>query len=293
VSTLPPPAVVPTREISETEPVNPDPATAAERSAIADVEPAVPGSGEDANVRVDQRPPLEVSALEMEARLLDGVQPEYPDEARRVGVAGNVILRTWVDRDGTVTNVSRLTGDETLARAAMDAVRQWQYRPWVDDGGEPVDVVTSVVIRFSIVPAEPVSTPAARAGDAAPEIPIPPCTAPRQVALTTGQLVSFANGAETLALQLVRVAPSLEGGTAAVFYWIRTARPWWTGDRADSGEVRERLSEAAGALDPETYVEFTLTGSGRAEVAVSPDGSLEVGATDAGRGANAFTICRS
>lgn len=244
--------------------------------------------------------PVEVSALDMEARVIEPAQPVYPDEARLAGVAGTVVLRAWVGRDGRVMDVARLTGDEVLARAAMDAVREWRYRPWSPEGGDPVDVVTSVVVRFApreTAGAAAVPTPATPErldGEPPAAPPIPPCSAPRQVTLATGQLASFAMSTETLALYLARIAPSLtaEGGMTIASYWLRTDQPWWAGDRIDPGGIGEQLSEASDMLGPGSYVQFTLAAGGRLRTAISPTESLEVELSDAGRTASMFTVCQ-
>ncbi len=83
----------------------------------------------------------------MEGNLTHRVQPEYPLLARQVRVQGKVVLRAMISREGTIENLQVLTGHPMLIPAAVDAVRQWRYRPYVLNG-EPVEVETEVTVNF-------------------------------------------------------------------------------------------------------------------------------------------------
>ena len=71
------------------------------------------------------------------------VYPVYPDVRAR----GVVALTARVDSDGTVRTVRIVSGDRALAAAAVRAVRQWRYRPYLKDG-QPVATETNIVISF-------------------------------------------------------------------------------------------------------------------------------------------------
>lgn len=81
--------------------------------------------------------------------LLKYVQPLYPDTARDRHIEGTVVLSAVVTRDGTVKGLKPVTGDPLLLKAAESAVRNWVYSPYRING-EPVDVDTEIVIRFSL-----------------------------------------------------------------------------------------------------------------------------------------------
>jgi len=83
----------------------------------------------------------------MEGNLIFRVQPDYPSLARQVRVQGQVILRAVISREGTIENLQVLSGHPMLVRAAVDAVRQWKYRPYLLNG-EPVEVETEVKVNF-------------------------------------------------------------------------------------------------------------------------------------------------
>jgi protein TonB len=93
---------------------------------------------------VTHRPPL---SRMMEGNLIFRVQPDYPALARQVQVQGQVVLRAMISREGTIENLQVLSGHPMLVRAAVDAVRQWRYRPYVLND-EPVAVETEVKVNF-------------------------------------------------------------------------------------------------------------------------------------------------
>lgn len=83
----------------------------------------------------------------MEGNLIFRVQPDYPDLARRARIQGLVMLRAVISREGTIENLQVLSGHPMLVQAAVKAVQQWRYRPYVLNG-EPVEVETQVTVKF-------------------------------------------------------------------------------------------------------------------------------------------------
>jgi len=83
----------------------------------------------------------------LEGNLILRVQTDYPALARQVRVQGQVVLRAMIRREGTIENLQVLSGHPMLVRAAVDAVRQWRYRPYLLNG-EPVEVETEVRVNF-------------------------------------------------------------------------------------------------------------------------------------------------
>lgn len=82
-----------------------------------------------------------------QANLLHQVKPLYPATARTVRVQGAVVMEAVIDRAGRVENLRVLSGHPVLVPAALDAVRQWRYRPTLLNG-EPVEVITLVTVNF-------------------------------------------------------------------------------------------------------------------------------------------------
>ena len=79
--------------------------------------------------------------------LIKRVQPTYPQAALAVHAQGAVQIEATVTKEGNVTNLKVLKGDAVLARAALDAVRQWRYKPYYLDG-QPVEIQTQITVNF-------------------------------------------------------------------------------------------------------------------------------------------------
>lgn len=77
------------------------------------------------------------------------VNPSYPQEARKDRIQGTVRLHVIIGRDGRVQHLELISGHPVLAKAAIEAVRQWGYRPTLLNG-EPVEVDTVVDVVFSL-----------------------------------------------------------------------------------------------------------------------------------------------
>jgi protein TonB len=75
-----------------------------------------------------------ISSKAAEQLLAQRVPPKYPVEARPQGAQGTVVLKEVVDESGKVAGVRLVEGNATLATAAIKAVKQWRYRPYVHDG---------------------------------------------------------------------------------------------------------------------------------------------------------------
>ncbi len=85
----------------------------------------------------------------MEGNLIYKVQPMYPPLARAARIQGPVHLRAIISRTGTIENLQAIDGHPMLVGAALDAVRQWRYRPFILNG-DPVEVETQVTVNFSL-----------------------------------------------------------------------------------------------------------------------------------------------
>jgi periplasmic protein TonB len=81
--------------------------------------------------------------------LIHKVQPKYPQEAVEERIEGTVRLHAVIGRDGSVAQLEIVSGYPALASAALDAVRQWKYRPSLLNG-EPVEVDTTIDVIFSL-----------------------------------------------------------------------------------------------------------------------------------------------
>jgi protein TonB len=79
--------------------------------------------------------------------LIKQVQPRYPVNALSTHTQGAVQIEATIDKEGRVVNPRVLSGSPLLATAALDAVRQWRYKPYYLDG-DPVEIQTQITIRF-------------------------------------------------------------------------------------------------------------------------------------------------
>ncbi|HUV71201.1 MAG TPA: TonB family protein [Terracidiphilus sp.] len=117
------------------------------------------GSGGELNPFGDdsQRPvvrarvtgPVRVSGLAVEGLLIRKTMPVYPPIAKASGTQGTVVLQATIAGDGSTENLRVVSGPAILQRAAMDAVKEWRYRPYLLSG-EPVEVETTVNVVFKL-----------------------------------------------------------------------------------------------------------------------------------------------
>jgi len=111
----------------------------------------VPGGwGDNIPAVIPARPvavrPLLVSHL-AEANLLYRVQPIYPPIARQARIQGAVELRAIISKAGTIENLVVVRGHPMLVKSALEAVRQWRYRPYLLNN-EPFEVETEITVNF-------------------------------------------------------------------------------------------------------------------------------------------------
>jgi protein TonB len=118
---------------------------------------ALPGIGCDpfncGAARPDVRPVVQakphISSGVMEGMLIVKVLPVYPVMAREMRVAGRVELQATIARNGTIENLRVVDGPALLQAAAVEAVRQWRYRPYLLNG-DPVEVETTINVDFKL-----------------------------------------------------------------------------------------------------------------------------------------------
>ena len=99
----------------------------------------------------DSKPPqrVRVSAGVSQGLLIHKVNPTYPPEARSARVQGVVLLRAMISKDGRIIDLHVISGDPMLAPAAIGAVEQWRYKPYLLKG-DPVEVETEIQVNFQL-----------------------------------------------------------------------------------------------------------------------------------------------
>ena len=75
--------------------------------------------------------------------------PKYPKKARNKGIQGTVLLHVIISKTGDVATVELISGELLLATAAIDAVKQWKYKPYLLQGN-PVEIDTQVQVNFTL-----------------------------------------------------------------------------------------------------------------------------------------------
>ncbi len=81
------------------------------------------------------------------AMILKRIEPQYPLLAHQGHISGNVVLSAVIGVDGKIKNLSAVSGHPLLVESAMNAVRQWVYKPTLLNG-VPAEVVTEIVVHF-------------------------------------------------------------------------------------------------------------------------------------------------
>ncbi len=92
---------------------------------------------------------LRISQGVSQGLIVKKVQPIYPAQALQMRVEGAVELQANISKTGTITGLKQLSGQNILGRAAMDAVKQWKYKPYFLNG-EPVEVQTQITVNFKL-----------------------------------------------------------------------------------------------------------------------------------------------
>jgi protein TonB len=77
------------------------------------------------------------------------VEPAYPILPKQLGRSGHVELRAVIATDGTIQSLQVVSGDPLFYKSALEAVRQWRYRPTVLNG-EPVEIDTFITVIYNI-----------------------------------------------------------------------------------------------------------------------------------------------
>jgi len=127
-------------------------------TSVATMEPANAIPGGIGTAFRPQPPPKVVSDTKTTVRLPSALAaglllykpfPRYPELAKAMHAEGTVILSATISKDGTIANLRVVSGPSVLQQAALDAVSQWRYRPYLLNG-QPVDVETSVNVIFTL-----------------------------------------------------------------------------------------------------------------------------------------------
>lgn len=81
--------------------------------------------------------------------LIRKVEPSYPVLARTARISGDVVLKAIIDKQGVIQDLQLVSGHPMLVPAAIEAVQQWRYRPYLLNG-QPVEVETTITVIFTL-----------------------------------------------------------------------------------------------------------------------------------------------
>jgi TonB family protein len=101
------------------------------------------------HLAVPQR--IRVSAGVSQRLLVTKVPPQYPQEAKDQHIQGLVVMQVIIDKEGNVSDIQLISGHPLLAPPAIDAVKQWKYKPYLLNQ-IPLEVNTQVQVNFTLVP---------------------------------------------------------------------------------------------------------------------------------------------
>ena len=93
--------------------------------------------------------PVRISAGVIAGNKISGPPPVYPAIARSARLSGTVVLSAQISKTGSIENLSVVSGPAMLTGAAIDAVKQWRYKPYILNG-EPTEVNTTVTVNFNL-----------------------------------------------------------------------------------------------------------------------------------------------
>jgi protein TonB len=137
----------PTAQILDGFPAEPG----ADSPSFVDLKPTGPATPPGEINRSAEKHPLKLSEPVVEAQLISRIEPRYPPLALQMRQAGTVVLHAVISRDGRINALEVMSGSAFFVQAALDAVRQWRYRPTLLNG-EPVEVETSITVVFRLEP---------------------------------------------------------------------------------------------------------------------------------------------
>jgi periplasmic protein TonB len=92
---------------------------------------------------------MKISQGVAQGLIVKRVPPEYPRSAMAMRIEGAVELAATISKDGDIKDVKVLKGDQQLAHAAVQAVKQWKYKPYLLNG-EPVEIQTEITVNFKL-----------------------------------------------------------------------------------------------------------------------------------------------
>jgi protein TonB len=116
--------------------------------------PTIPGLAPGGELPVPPPAPRSIghtfrTSSMLQGSLLHQVQPSYPPLAKTARIQGPVVLEAVISKAGAIENLRVISGPPMLVKAALDAVSEWRYRPYILNN-EPVEVETRITVNFTL-----------------------------------------------------------------------------------------------------------------------------------------------
>ena len=109
-------------------------------------------SDKDVSTNGDQPKHVRVGGAVAQGNILTKVQPTYPMAAKKAGIQGTVELEATISKDGVPMELRVVSSpSDDLSQSALEAVREWRYRP-TSLNGVPIEIVTQIVVHYSLAP---------------------------------------------------------------------------------------------------------------------------------------------
>ncbi len=108
-----------------------------------------PGSGRQPTPPAHPKERLQISAPVEQAMLIRRVEPVYPPLGIQLRREGRVELHAIISTDGSIQSLEVITGDPLFLQSALNAVREWRYRPTILDG-QPIEVDTHITVVYTL-----------------------------------------------------------------------------------------------------------------------------------------------
>jgi TonB family protein len=109
--------------------------------------PLIPSPAWNTNASVNDQQQSEAGQI-VPGHLIHRVDAKYPKETKKSKLEGTVVLQATIDKEGSVSNLAISSGDLTFADAAVDAVRDWKFEPYMQNG-QPVQVRQELAFKFT------------------------------------------------------------------------------------------------------------------------------------------------
>jgi TonB family protein len=93
--------------------------------------------------------PVKIRSSALAGNAIYQKPPVYPAEAKANHIEGAVVMKAIISKEGIVKNLEVVSGPEELRASALDAVKEWKYRPYVLNG-EPIEVETTITVNYSV-----------------------------------------------------------------------------------------------------------------------------------------------